>query len=137
MKVTCNLNNAACKLKLKDYNQAEKLCTKVLELESQNVKALYRRAQAYIQTANLELAEIDIKKALEIDPNNRDVKLEYRALKEKQKEYNKKEAKFYGNMFARMSRLEELESKKSGSQKTETVDKEEGSDAMVVDGVSS
>ena len=137
LKVTCNLNNAACKLKLKDYNQAEKLCTKVLELESQNVKDLYRRAQAYIQTADLELAEIDIKKALEIDPNNRDVKLEYRALKEKQKEYNKKEAKFYGNMFARMSRLEELESKKSGSQKTETVDKEEGSDAMAVDGVSS
>lgn len=137
LKVTCNLNNAACKLKLKDYTQAEKLCTKVLEFESQNVKALYRRAQAYIQTADLELAEIDIKKALEIDPNNRDVKLEYKALKEKQKEYNKKEAKFYGNMFARMSRLEELESKKSGSQKTETVDKEEGSDAMAVDGESS
>lgn len=137
LKVTCNLNNAACKLKLKDYTQAEKLCTKVLEFESQNVKALYRRAQAYIQTADLELAEIDIKKALEIDPNNRDVKLEYKALKEKQKEYNKKEAKFYGNMFARMSRLEELESKKSGGQKTETVDKEEGSDAMAVDGESS
>lgn len=29
LKVTCNLNNAACKLKLKDYKQAEKLCTKV------------------------------------------------------------------------------------------------------------
>lgn len=134
LKVTCNLNNAACKLKLKDYTQAEKLCTKVLEVESQNVKALYRRAQAYIQTADLELAELDIKKALEIDPNNRDVKLEYRALKEKQKEYNKKEAKFYGNMFARMSKLEELESRKSGSQKVETANKEEGSDAMAVDG---
>lgn len=83
LKVTCNLNNAACKLKLKDYTQAEKLCTKVLEIESQNVKALYRRAQAYIQTADLELAELDIKKALDIDPNNRDVKLEYRALIEK------------------------------------------------------
>jgi FK506-binding protein 4/5 len=137
LKITCNLNNAACKLKLKDYTQAEKLCTKVLEIESQNVKALYRRAQAYIQTADLELAEIDIKKALEIDPNNRDVKLEYRALKEKQKEYNKKEAKFYGNMFARMSKLEELESRKSGSQKVETVDKVEGSDAMAVNGDSS
>lgn len=136
LKVTCNLNNAACKLKLKDYTQAEKLCTKVLEFESQNVKALYRRAQAYIQTADLELAELDIKKALEIDPNNRDVKLEYRALKEKQKEYNKKEAKFYGNMFARMSKLEELESRKSGSQKVETANKEEGSDAMAVDGES-
>ncbi|GLJ26794.1 hypothetical protein SUGI_0522750 [Cryptomeria japonica] len=123
LKVTCNLNNAACKLKLKDYKQAISLCTKVLEVESQNVKALYRRAQAYIQTADLELAENDIKKALEIDPNNRDVKLEYRTLKERQKEYNKKEAKFYGNMFVRMSKLEELEAKKSDVQPMET-DKE-------------
>lgn len=30
LKITCNLNNAACKLKLKDYKQAEKLCTKVM-----------------------------------------------------------------------------------------------------------
>ncbi|XP_042515821.1 peptidyl-prolyl cis-trans isomerase FKBP62-like isoform X2 [Macadamia integrifolia] len=107
LNATCNLNNAACKLKLKDYKEAEKLCTKVLDIESGNVKALYRRAQAYIQMADLELAELDIKKALEIDPNNRDVKLEYKVLKEKVKEYNKKDAKFYGNMFARMSKLEQ------------------------------
>lgn len=43
LKITCNLNNAACKLKLKEYKQAEKLCSKVLELDSKNVKALYRR----------------------------------------------------------------------------------------------
>ncbi|KAL2486314.1 Peptidyl-prolyl cis-trans isomerase FKBP62 [Abeliophyllum distichum] len=104
LKVTCNLNDAACKLKLKDYKQAEKLCTKVLELESKNVKALYRRAQAYMNMADLDLAEFDIKKALEIDPDNRDVKLEYKALKEKVKEYNKKEAKFYGNMFANLNK---------------------------------
>ena len=30
LKVACNLNNAACKMKLKDYKEAEKLCTKVL-----------------------------------------------------------------------------------------------------------
>lgn len=30
LKVACNLNNAACKLKLKDYKEAEKLSTKVL-----------------------------------------------------------------------------------------------------------
>jgi FK506-binding protein 4/5 len=104
LKISCNLNNAACKLKLKDYKQAEKLCTKVLELDSQNVKALYRRVQAYMQLADLELAEADIKKALEIDPDNRDVKLEYKTLKEKIKEYNKKDAKFYSNMFARMTK---------------------------------
>lgn len=104
LKISCNLNNAACKLKLKDYKEAAKLCTKVLELDSQNVKALYRRVQAYIQLADLELAEADIKKALEIDPNNRDVKLEYKTLKEKIKEYNKKDAKFYSNMFAKMTK---------------------------------
>lgn len=43
----------------------------MLEIESTNVKALYRRAQAYINMADLDLAEFDIKKALEIDPNNR------------------------------------------------------------------
>ncbi|KAL5711713.1 peptidylprolyl isomerase [Ranunculus cassubicifolius] len=124
LKVSCNLNNAACKLKLKDYKQAEKLCTKVLELETNNVKALYRRAQAYIQLADLDLAEFDIKKALEIDPNNRDVKLEYKKLKEKMKEFNKKDAQFYGNIFAKMSKLETLDSTKAGSKDAEpmTVD---------------
>lgn len=84
-------------MKLKDYKQAEKLCTKVqipldfcflvrvhkliklikncclkvLELESTNVKALYRRAQAHMNLADLDLAELDIKKALELDPDNR------------------------------------------------------------------
>lgn len=29
LKAACNLNNAACKLKLKNYKEAEKLCTKV------------------------------------------------------------------------------------------------------------
>ncbi|XP_073291555.1 peptidyl-prolyl cis-trans isomerase FKBP62-like isoform X2 [Primulina huaijiensis] len=102
LKVTCNLNNAACMLKLGDYKQAEKLCTKVLELESTNVKALYRRAQAYMHAADLDLAERDIKKALEIDPDNNEVKLGYKALKAKAKEYNKKDAMFYGNMFAKL-----------------------------------
>ncbi|KAG8048012.1 hypothetical protein GUJ93_ZPchr0008g12251 [Zizania palustris] len=86
LKVTCNLNNAAFKLKLEDYKQAVKLCTKVLKLDSQNVKALYRTAQVYIQLADLQ-----------------DVKLTYKNLKENVKEYNKN-AKFYSNMFAKMTK---------------------------------
>ncbi|XVF21316.1 hypothetical protein REPUB_Repub12eG0080600 [Reevesia pubescens] len=119
LKVACNLNNAACKLKLNEYKQAEKLCTKVLELESSNVKALYRRAQAYIHLADLDLAEFDIKKALELDPDNREVKLEYKVLKEKIKEYNKKEAKLYGNMFAKMNKMESVDSSKSAANEPE------------------
>ncbi|GAB2213575.1 hypothetical protein Droror1_Dr00017885 [Drosera rotundifolia] len=125
LKITCNLNNAACKLKLKDYKQAEKLCTKVLELDSRNVKALYRRAQAYIHLVDLELAEIDIKKALEIEPDNREVKLEYKVLKDKVKEYNKKDAKFYSNIFSKLTKLESNETNKADAKEAEP---------MVIDG---
>ncbi|KAH7289437.1 hypothetical protein KP509_30G001700 [Ceratopteris richardii] len=109
LKVVCSLNNAACKLKTKDFKEATKLCTKVLELESQNVKALYRRAQSYVETADFDLAELDIKKALEIDPSNRDVKVEYRRLKQLQSEYDKKEAKMYANIFSRLGKLEPVQ----------------------------
>ncbi|GLT49524.1 hypothetical protein SLA2020_230760 [Shorea laevis] len=112
LKVTCSLNNAACKLKLKDYKEAEELCTKVLELDSKNVKALYRRAQAYIHLAEFEVAEVDIKRALEIDPDNRDVRAVYKLLKEKVREYNKKDAQFYGSIFAKMSKLEQAKARK-------------------------
>ena len=69
-------------LKLKDFKEAFKLCSKVLELESQNVKALCRRAQAYIATADSDLTEFDINKALDIEPQNREVRLEYKTLKQ-------------------------------------------------------
>ncbi|KAI3676889.1 hypothetical protein L1987_86503 [Smallanthus sonchifolius] len=117
LKISCNLNNAACKLKLRDYKQAAKLCTKVLDADSKNVKAIYRRVQAYIQLVDLDLAEMDIKKALEIDPDNRDVKLEYKLLREKVKEYNKKDAQFYGNILAKMEHLNSA----SGARNTQVV----------------
>ncbi|GJN21089.1 hypothetical protein PR202_gb08537 [Eleusine coracana subsp. coracana] len=109
LKISCKLNNAACKLKLKDYKEAKELCTEVLELDSTNVKAFYRRAQAYIGLVDLDLAEEDIKRALEIDPENRDVQMGYRRLKEKVKEYNRRDAKLYGNMISKLSKLDSEE----------------------------
>lgn len=44
------------------------------------------------------------------------MKLEYKTLKEKMKEYNKKQAKFYGNMFAKLSKLESNDSNVSRSE---------------------
>ncbi|KAK1291198.1 Peptidyl-prolyl cis-trans isomerase FKBP65 [Acorus calamus] len=78
--------------------------SQVLDIETSNVKALYRRAQAYINTADLDLAEYDIKVALEVDPENREVKTIYRTLKQLQAESNKKDAKLYTNMFAQMTK---------------------------------
>ncbi|WCJ35596.1 Peptidyl-prolyl cis-trans isomerase FKBP65 [Euphorbia peplus] len=103
LSVSCWLNGAACSLKLNDFQEAIKLCSKVLDNEFNNVKALYRRAQAYIETSDLVSAEQDIKKALEVDPGNREVKSLQKTLKQLEAESNKRDAKFYSNMFARMT----------------------------------
>ncbi|KAK6127182.1 hypothetical protein DH2020_039066 [Rehmannia glutinosa] len=71
LRLSCYLNDAACKLKLGAYQEVSKLCTKVLELDPYNVKALFRRSQAYMTTSDLEKAEEDITRALSIDPNNK------------------------------------------------------------------
>ncbi|KAK1264701.1 Peptidyl-prolyl cis-trans isomerase FKBP65 [Acorus gramineus] len=69
-KVSCNLNNAACKIRLKEFREAVALCSRVLQLESCNIKALFRRAQAYIEMTDFDLAALDLKKTHEIDPHN-------------------------------------------------------------------
>jgi hypothetical protein len=43
--VPLNVNMAACHLKLKQWGDVKKTCSKALEMESTNVKALFRRAQ--------------------------------------------------------------------------------------------
>lgn len=46
----------------------------------------------------------------------RDVKLVYKTLKEKMREYNRRDAKFYGNMFAKWRKLEHMDNKVPGKQ---------------------
>lgn len=60
------MEEVLCVLKIPYY-----VFLQVLDIESYNVKALYRRAKAFMENADLDLAELDIKKALEIDPGNR------------------------------------------------------------------
>ncbi|KDP24694.1 hypothetical protein JCGZ_26469 [Jatropha curcas] len=102
LRLSCNLNNAACKLKLGEYGQASRLCTKVLEQDPNNVKALFRRSDAYLKISELEKAEADLKRALAIDPDNRDLKLKYKELKHKQREYGKYEAGLFNTMLSKL-----------------------------------
>jgi FK506-binding protein 4/5 len=52
----------------------------------------------------------------------RDVKLVYKTLKEKMREYNRRDAKFYGNMFARWRKLEHMDTKVSSRAHPEPLD---------------
>eukprot|EP00898_Chlorokybus_atmophyticus_P000263 jgi/Chlat1/1237/Chrsp115S00751 len=109
LKLPIYLNDAAVKLKLKQYSEAIKKCSKVLEMESTNVKALYRRAQAHIAQQDYDLAALDINKALGQDEHNRDLLLLRKQMKQLEADQRKKEAKLYGNMFDRMRKLEAKE----------------------------
>lgn len=131
LRVACWLNAAACSLKLNNFQEAIRLCSKVLDYEFYNVKALYRRAQAYMETADLVSAELDIRKALDIDPVNREVKMLERSLKQLQAESNRRDAKVYSNMFAWMTKDTSKSIKKLKVEKPEkSKDEEENMAAM-------
>ncbi|GLT93914.1 hypothetical protein SLE2022_116840 [Rubroshorea leprosula] len=104
----------------------------MLDVESYNVKALYRRAQAFMEISDLVLAELDIKKALEADPQNREVKQIQKTLKQLQAESNKRDAKLYSNMFARMTKDSSTTTKKMKLEKAEN-EKQEEAAAMEVE----
>ncbi|EEF52262.1 70 kDa peptidyl-prolyl isomerase isoform X2 [Ricinus communis] len=135
LRVSCWLNGAACSLKLGDFQGTINLCSKVLDVEFDNVKALYRRAQAYMQTADLVSAELDIKKALEIDPHNREVKSLQKTLRQLQVERDKRDAKLYSNMFARMTKRTAVVTKKLKVEKIEDGKKDREMVAMEMEKV--
>ncbi|XP_050875069.1 peptidyl-prolyl cis-trans isomerase FKBP65-like [Lathyrus oleraceus] len=91
----------------------------VLDVEFHNVKALYRRAQAYIETGDFLLADVDIKKALEVDPQNREVKTLKTKVKQLQADSDKKDAKLYENMFAHKPKRLKVEKEEDEVVKTE------------------
>lgn len=65
------LNSALASLKMGETIEAIKFCDKVLEKNSNNVKALYRKAQAYQQRQDYDEAINYFKKVLEIEPENK------------------------------------------------------------------
>ncbi|KAL4426310.1 hypothetical protein ABPG74_006567 [Tetrahymena malaccensis] len=75
------LNLSICYIKTHQYSNAIAACTFDLEIEPLSVKSLYRRALARFQQnskqkrdLDLKLAIADLKKALEVDPNDEDIK---------------------------------------------------------------
>lgn len=71
LKCQCYLNLGACFLKTEEYEKVKENCSKALELDSSNVKGLYRRAQAFIKLNDYDKAKQDLITAKNIDSNNK------------------------------------------------------------------
>ncbi|XP_043113195.1 peptidyl-prolyl cis-trans isomerase D [Puntigrus tetrazona] len=98
--LSCILNTAACKLKLKLWQEAIESCDEALELNQTNTKALFRRAQAWQGLKEFSKAMIDLKKAQEIAPDDKAIGNEMLKVKQQVKEEKEKEKKIYAKMFA-------------------------------------
>ncbi|GIL45566.1 hypothetical protein Vafri_2766 [Volvox africanus] len=62
----CTLNLSSCYLNLKQFDNCLAQCNQVLSGEPDNLKALYRRGQAYLGSGNCVAAAADLERALRL-----------------------------------------------------------------------
>lgn len=101
LRASCLLNLSACQGKLGQYEFVAANCTKVLAMLPTNIKALYRRGQAFVVLNEFEKARADLEKALTIDPTTRAVQNQLRILKEKERKHDEHLSRALGAMFGR------------------------------------
>jgi len=98
-KISCFLNLAAVYIKKKENIKAVESASKALEADPKNVKALYRRGVAYANFSNFDDAKVDFEDALQLDPENQEIKKELASLVVRKKQALEKEKKTFGKLF--------------------------------------
>lgn len=94
-----HLNLALCYLKTEENLLAKEECTKALELDPQNEKALFRRGQAHLGLASPEIAIKDFQEVLKVQPKNAAASKQIIICNNFIKKQLAKEKKLYANMF--------------------------------------
>lgn len=98
VRVLCELNAAACLLKLEKWREAEAVCNAILRASPDNEKALFRRAKALLASGDAARAEVDLRRVLEANSGNAEAK----QLLQKARQQGKgteKERKVYAKML--------------------------------------
>lgn len=95
LKCQCYNNMAACYTKLEKFQDVVNMSTEAIECGGENVKALFRRGQAEAKLHHYDKAKADLMRALKLEPENKAVWNQLRAVEEA----IKKEKQMYQKMF--------------------------------------
>ena len=99
LKISLLSNLSLANLKIGKPEKAIEAATLVLESQPSNVKILYRRAVAFIDSRKFNQARDDLNTALKFEPENKEVIAELQLIKEKEKQAKEKEKQFYSRML--------------------------------------
>ncbi|KXS22446.1 TPR-like protein [Gonapodya prolifera JEL478] len=94
-------NMALCQIKAKKFERAVWAAGEAIKVDDKAVKALFRRGQAYFELKELDLAEADFKKCVEIDPKDPGPPRELHRIRQRHKELEAKSREELKGMFAR------------------------------------
>lgn len=96
-------------MKLTDYPGAVEHAGLALSKDHTNIKALYRRGVARNHLGLNEEALVDLNQAIELDPENKPVKVEIIKARKAIKDAKAKAKATYGNMFSKISVYDDKE----------------------------
>jgi len=99
LKIPTYLNLSAVCIKLSEFAKAIQNAEAALKLDQNNVKAYFRLAQAKSNFGLLEEAKTCLRKALQVEPGNKEISQELAVVVDKLAKAKEKEKKVYGNLF--------------------------------------
>eukprot|EP00667_Euglena_gracilis_P016590 EG_transcript_17363 len=108
------LNIAACHLKLQQWQSCVDHCYDILELQPANVKALFRRGQAYTGLGEYGKALKDLQAAADLAPADGGIQRELARVKKLDAAALREESQRWGRMFRAAETKDYLRSKEPG-----------------------
>ncbi|GAW82226.1 chaperone binding protein [Plasmodium gonderi] len=107
LEIAFHQNMSICYSNVENYNDAYEHVKKVLHLDKDNAKGMFRLCQIEYNRSNLDIAKEKIQEFIKCYPDNMDAKKLLKNIVIKQNEHNKKQKQAFSKIFEKASGLYE------------------------------